>query len=761
MSNRITASPAELVAPPRPGPPPAPLVALALLLATTVTVQAQWPAPTSVYQQTVRHRWMNTRQSPAFTPWAEARPQFVFDSARRTPTGTTLHLSPRIPQGQPPSVLEFSGDQVGRGAVSGPNSVLAWDLIPSFRPAQLIVGARWVDTVDQTSTQPGLTTHLAGTRVSRLVRDTLVKGVRFWWVSDTLRGAYQEVVTHHERTLYADVTIERNTEGVLVGEYLIDPSSRFTPRRTDTGSFHGTATLRYPDGSVFPTTTTFERVRRIGGHSREEFDSLAAEARRNAPRFSMFIEPSNELERRLGAGDLTLRDSLLGVLDQSRDVYERSGLRGMLALWARGSGTQPFADTLRAHLLMAGDTALVVNGLLDPIQTMLTTERLALILPFVQDPGLAFAWGVSAGRFYENVAQRFSEYPPAVEQPPYRQLCTPEACAQLAALSNAEGDPRLRQAAFHAAIASDPLPWIDSVRPDRVPRHLFNLIRGVGATWSASSQISIPGAEDLWQVWVEWMNGRALSDSVVAGARAPSLRFEDSHRNAAAFSELLSGRDLSMEWENGAAQARSAMERFVFERMLAGRGRWHPEVDSVVAWLEDGTGIGFARGLLGAPRVLADAPLPDSATATSLIDRILASELDGEAPWELVRPRPAPNPGGAPGSLQLPPPRGWGGRGHTIYVVTPIVTEELRARWGARVTWITDPEWRLTDEMSPAVVITISGIGARGTLAKISASVASFRKEGEYTNRSLSGDSYLLLRTTTGWRRVGGDSWVV
>lgn len=716
-------------------------------------VHAQWPDDSTMYRQVVRHRWMNARQSPAFTRWTESQPTIRFDSAR-TGTGgaTTLHFTPRFSRAPGPMTLELRAEASGHvtpGALVGIHSAMVWDLVPSFRPPALRPGARWVDTVDVPSTQPELTTRLRGIRVSRLIRDSMVTGRRAWLVRDTLHGSYHEVATSGERTQFADVTIERNAEGMLVGEYLIEPDSRTVAWRADTASFHGTATLRYPDGRTSSSTTTFEQVRLINGYRRAEYDSLVAEERRTALRFSMFIEPTNDLERRLAGGDITLRDSLLAALDRSRDVDERHALLGSLAMWAGGTGNQPFADTLRAHLLLAGDTALVVIGLMDPLQTPLTPERLSLILPFVRDPGLAFAWGVPADRFHQNVAQRFTAHPPAIPHPTHRQLCTIEACALLASLQDAEGPPRLRQTARLAAFASGPLRWIDSVRDEPAPGGLYNLIHGVGATWRAPYP-SMPGSGASWLDWAVWMNGAALPDSVLTGASAPVLRFGEAHANASAFSGLLSGRDIPAEWEVGAAEAGSALERFVFERMLAGRGRWRPDPDSVAVWLNDGTALGWARGELGAPRVLADAPLPDSASATSLIHEILADEVDGEEPWE-------PRPGASPRT----PRQGWGSQGHTIYVVTPMVTEELRRRWTGRATWITDPEWRLGAGEGPAVILRIQGLAARGGVARISVQVSSVRHDSQGAMRTLSGDSYILLRTPTGWRVISADNWMV
>lgn len=485
-------------------------------------------------------------------------------------------------------------------------------------------------------------------------------------------------------------------------------------------------------------------------------------AREHAPRFSIITFPEDSLQKRLAAGNVALRDSLLHELDRSRDVEKRSQLRSVLEQWAGGYGAGPFADTLRAHLLLAGDTAEVVRGLLDPAVTKLTSERLALILPFARDPGAAFDWGIPISQFYENVEQRLAEYPPAVVQPAYRQMCTPVACAALASLHSAKGDARMRHVGLMAAFALDPLRWVDSVRADTVRARIRNLSGGIGATWPASSHPHMPPKGASWRAWAEWMNGEAPSDSIIAGGVvAPEFRFEESHANAAAFYEILSGRNITAEWRDDADHATSALEHYVFERMLAGRNAWHPSPDSVALWLTGLSTIGQARGALGAQVVMEGAPAPDSAAATALINRVLAHVIDGELPWPRIGSASAPMPTGSLLDNATRPYKGLAGQEpQTIFVKSAIVTAELRAKWGSRVTWITDPKWRLSEDSYPATVVTIYGLAARDVFASINADVFSARKGRRGIDAGNGGNGYLLLRTPQGWRIISVSSWM-
>ena len=284
---------------------------------------------------------------------------------------------------------------------------------------------------------------------------------------------------------------------------------------------------------------------------------------------------------------------------------------------------QAFQDTLRAIDLRDGDTGRVVSELSDPAEARLTPERLHLLLPFMRDPGVAFARGVDRDPFYEDIPQRLREKPPAITPDTARWPCTPIACAELAALRGPGLEPRLRRVATIAAFMLDPRRLSDSVKGDTALVEFRDLILGVGAMGPASSHPPIPAPGADWHAWQLWMNG--APDTAAAtrpSGTPPPARFSDSHQTAAAFTELLTGRDLIAEWRRASEQASSDVERYIFEAMLAGRNAWHPEADSVAAWLTGESKIARARGARGAAVVMAGATgLPDSAIVTALIDR--------------------------------------------------------------------------------------------------------------------------------------------
>src|SRR5262249_45122739 len=157
-------------------------------------------------------RWMHGRQQARFSPfsWADARleidsirpdgdrrrlfltigrTRFGRDSAvvlldvprRRVEVLTGMALTPPSSTGEPgdveylamkrPREIDFETDRV-------------WDLVPSLTPESPRVGLVWRDTIGHASSNGSSRSSIRGTRVSRVVRDTVVDGRRLWVVKD-------------------------------------------------------------------------------------------------------------------------------------------------------------------------------------------------------------------------------------------------------------------------------------------------------------------------------------------------------------------------------------------------------------------------------------------------------------------------------------------------------------------------------------------------------------------------------------------------
>ena len=136
--------------------------------------------------------------------------------------------------------------------------------------------------------------------------------------------------------------------------------------------------------------------------------------------------------------------------------------------------------------------------------------------------------------------------------------------------------------------------------------------------------------------------------------------------------------------------------------------------------------------------------------------------IDGEQPWPSLNVAAVPRPIGALLDNATRPGGGLAAQpAQTIYVKTPIVTEALRAKWGSRITWITDAKWSLTRDKYPAAVVTIRGLVSRGAFASIGVDVFSANQDSKGINAGEGGNSYLLLLTTEGWKIVSTSTWVV
>ncbi len=770
-----------------------------LLTGAALRAAAQWPAHGTVYERTVRERWLNEHQQPAFTPWAAHKSVIHLDSLQANAAGVTTFMATGDPRQTNRTRARVAFDSAGRvvslggsfdsvprrpgvrltedpnqserfrtglGGVTTLPVAIAWDLIPAMHPARLAAGERWTDSVSWSQGYVGESQALHGVRTSDLVRDSVIEGRRYWLVRDTLRGTWTEQVSEYERTLFADVITSRVAHGTVIGQYLVDAATRTLRSRDDTLEFTGTATLRLPDGRTFTAPTTFQQARHLEGFDSTAYAALVIARRAAAPRFSMFRFPTGSAEEALAAGNAAVRDSLLRLFHQSRDVDARAALTATLSQWRpKNKNYRAYRDTVEAGILRDGDTTSTVKLLLDPAMTRLTETRLRLVLPFLRDPGRAFAFGIPAGQFFENVEQRLGEISPALTPDTTAWPCTPEACTMLAHLRTTEKEPRLRKLGLAAAFSLDPRRWVDSVRADST----FTLVRyridGVGATWIASTHPPMPAADADWLAWVAWMNGKPFTaDSAARTPDAPpALRYSDTHQRAVAMIELLTRRDLTSEWQGHLARATNGSERYVFETLLSHRDAWHPDPDSVATWLQTDSKIDRARGQLGASTVMASAHgLPDSATITELIDRMLAHTVDGEAPWPSIATGRGPTPVG--NLLDNATRRGAGLAAQTpqtIYVKTPVVTEAMRAKWGSRVTWITDSTWALTKERYPAAEITIRGMARVGAFASVGADVFSARADDKGINAGQGGNSYLLVLTKEGWKIVGVSTWVV
>jgi hypothetical protein len=288
----------------------------------------------------------------------------------------------------------------------------AWDIVVTA-PPQLRIGLRWTDTIQRVAQDGAYRQALRGRRVSRVVGDTLVGGLRLWIIRDSASVTREEQYPERERTLDTLVSVTRTVSGVIRGAYLYDAATRLLRFRSDTALLAGEALLRYPDGRMFRTRARLDRYRAWQLH-----DSAQYVARRTAlltdqqnQRGGMVRLPASDVERRLSGGDTLLRDSLLLAFQQTHDAEEYLRLYRTLSGWAdrtadfpRDPGFRRRLDSLRVAL---GDSAWLYQVLSDRAYSRRppTIADVQAMIPFLEDPGKAWSLNHSRDWLYENLVQ--------------------------------------------------------------------------------------------------------------------------------------------------------------------------------------------------------------------------------------------------------------------------------------------------------------------------------------------------------------------
>ncbi|MBA3970277.1 MAG: hypothetical protein H0X52_09260 [Gemmatimonadetes bacterium] len=641
----------------------------------------------------------------------------------------------------------------------------AWELVPTFRPQQLKAGARWSDPIRLVAEENGFRQALTGTRVSTLVRDTTVAGRRFWIVRDSARARYQERWIDDERTLDTLATVERTVDGVLRARHLYDPELRLFRLRHDTTALSGTAVLSYPDGRSFPTPAHYERTRRW-----ELFDSTGYAARR-ARRDSVFYAnvggmlylPRDQIEQRLSRGDTVLRNSLVARWHQSRDPEQRFRLMELIERWGRG-GPQ-LEMRLHRLALEAGDTAHALREILHRWswnhRPPVTAAELEHLLPFMDAPGLAFAFGLDRDPFYEYPRGGLLSRIPALLPDSTQWPCTPDACRLLAAQRETAREPRLRDLGLIASLALEPARWADAVLQraqagSATMGPAIQLIEGVGATWPAASKAPLPRPDADWRAWLEWMNGRDPRYPRDSNAPAgTAVRFEQSHAQAIRFYQVRTGRPVIQELQRELTEATGDSARLVYTTILLGLGERSSDPAQVAQRLRFGSPAERALAVRELSSLFRNAEVPDSATNAALIDRILGIAIEAEAPWPDLHPPDAERKG-------LGHLRRINERSSPVFILADNLPAPVRRKWQTRAQLITSEQWNARSDRLPGILFRPGRVLRAGPFVYLDLdySTRAARREDQAPAGSAGGFTVYLLETEKGWMLVSASEWI-
>lgn len=755
----------------------------------------------------VSARRLNGRQQPRFTPFRNSDYWILIDSVRRsdrvredfvtldnprgpkgtivtTASGTLTRIArPQRARPLPDIVPPKERQRFERaslfddfeGPLTLPQTKL-WDIVPTVHPARLAPGARWTDSLHFDAESLGNRQTLAGSRASRVVRDTTVAGKQLWIVADTAIAHYDERALQEERTLDTLVTVTRTGTATIHGRMLYDPALGLALVRDDTLTLAGTAVLRYPDGRTFSTPAHDERIRHAVLHDSASYRARRAAIRAEQERhFSggMVAVASDPIDQRMRKGDTAARDSVLRMWRRATAPNERDQLYGRLSLW-NGHDTA-FARRVAEMRVADGDTAFLLDRLARAEYRDLhrggaiDTTRMRQLIGVMANPGFLFAFGIARDPYYEDLAQSLHTYPPAAIRDTARWPCTPAACRMLAEQYPSAAEPRLRLVGLIARFVLDPRAWSDSLVAHAAENHALlsapiMLARGVGATWPAASNRPLPPPGADWHAWTDWMNGRDTAfarahptpPSLAAQAESP-LRFDDTHATAIRFTEARTGRDIIGELRRQLAQASSDSARLVYEYMLTNLGELQPTAESVAALLRSTSPARRTLGIQEVQKLFAGATVrADAETTDSLQDVLIATALQHHGKrWRKLEPEPSGPPDVAPPPMREAP-------NEQTYLLADSLSPGLRAKWAPHVRIITSADWKKRSEREGGTLFTLTSVVRVGPFARLG--VESSGRIARAANQApwlyYASTTYYLMQLDGEWVLVTMEGWI-
>lgn len=738
----------------------------------------------------LRERWLHGGQVPRFTPFAETRRWTLVDSVRAVGPTRRLYLTlARVATGRDSALLvadsagaishlEFGTAPLRMPAGTAPSDSARyarrrftrdgmldlpaerlWDLVPAVPANALRSRARWTDTLAREAAFAGLYLSVSGIRISTVIGDTLIDGVRLWIIEDSAQVHLEERRREHERTLASEVLLTRTVSGHIGGRYLYDPSMPVVHSRIDTTELVGEAVLRYPDGRSFRTPARYERVRRWTRHSPSRYASRQDYLRRERERETagMVRVPRTELERRIASGDNPSLDSLVRLWLRTDQPDESMRLYRLLT----GPGRQ--RERLDSLRVAAGDSALLYRRLAGAAyggRTPTDTGTMRLMLGYMADPGRAFALGESRDVLYENLRQGLTTWPPSVTADSARWPCTRDACDMLAAQWPEAAEERLRELGLIARAVLDPRRWADTLlsRTERGSAFLdpaAMLVNGVGATWPASDKRRIPAPDADWRAWLVWMNGG--SGARPAGTAPRPIRFEASHATAIRFYQARTGRDVVGELRRANTAATTDSARLVLGTILHAMDALRLTTRDLVDYFSSASPPLIQLANRALPGLMRDSSAAaDSGTSVQLVDRLISMTVDGADSWTTLSGGPVLPARRLGPELHLAPTRG------AVFLLGDSLPVAIHARWSSRITILTGAQWNARSVYESGVLYTLSSVRRAGPFAMLSITASErIARPVDAAPRAFAAmRRYYLMERNGEWVVVGMDGWV-
>ena len=220
-------------------------------------------------------------------------------------------------------------------------------------------------------------------------------------------------------------------------------------------------------------------------------------------------------------------------------------------------------------------------------------------------------------------------------------------------------------------------------------------------------------------------------------------------RKAIRFYHRRTGRDVVGELRRHLAAATDDSARLVYGTILAGLGD-RPGVDQLVAQLRSGSAPQRSLAAQSVPDLFrTDPPLADSATTVAILDRPIATRIDGGEPWPMSTPNVQRRPTGRP-------------PGPAPYFLADSVPQALREKWSPRVRFISSAQWQQMSQREAASLVTVSSVRRVGDLVRVSEHESGrLARAADATPRVFySGSTFYLLASNGGWTVVTMSRWV-
>jgi hypothetical protein len=449
------------------------------------------------------------------------------------------------------------------------------------------------------------------------------------------------------------------------------------------------------------------------------------------------------------------------------DAEEASRVFFMLSMWGGGGGRdRSFRARLDSLRIAGGDTAFLYQRLADRAYTRTPptdTADVRAMLPFMEDPAIAWGFNVSRDWLYENLAQGLTTWPraAAVGRDSNVVACTAAACRMLGELRHAGRDPRLRDVALVALFSTDPARWADSVlaleSAHPLLRRAASLAQGIGSTAPAAAKAAMPPPNSDWRAWLHWMSGwdpryAAAMQRLRVDTLAPS--FGEEHRTAMRMYMLRTGRNVIDELQRGYDAATSDTARLVFGTMLQGMGELNLSEAEIAEAFTSGVPerATLARGALVGQFGRLSTPM-DTVAAAPLISRLLSVTIDSAPLWRVGAADMRQSDRQGSPTLHA--------RARRVALAAANLPSSVRAKWDDRIQIIT-PNTPPIDPRDALVIYAVTPVRAWGRFVRVevSADERLARRPDQAPAHYAAATLYYLMELNGEWVIVAWESWV-